>query len=121
MTLAEEKYERFLHSSYGAVIFSLVAVAGMFLASDVVRPMPLFGNHGIVFPSINLWLPSALYPWADYIAIAGQVVLAAILVAVNHFYKIRAHHPLRLPRCFCGFRACCLHWQHRFTADCLLE
>lgn len=88
MTLAEEKYERFLHSSYGAVIFSLVAVAGMFLASDIVRPMPLFGNHGIVFPSINLWLPSALYPWADYIAVAGQVVLAAILVAVNHFYKI---------------------------------
>lgn len=88
MTLAEEKYERFLHSSYGAVIFSLVAVAGMFLASDFVRPMPLFGNHGIVFPSINLWLPSSLYSWADYIAIAGQVVLAAILVAVNHFYKI---------------------------------
>lgn len=88
MTLAEEKYERFLHSSYGAVIFSLVAVAGMFLASDFVRPMPLFGNHGIVFPSINLWLPSALYSWADYIAIAGQVVLAGILVAVNHFYKI---------------------------------
>lgn len=50
MTLAEEKYEKFLHSSYGAVIFSLVAVAGMFLASDFVRPMPLFGDSGIISP-----------------------------------------------------------------------
>lgn len=88
MTLAEEKYEKFLHSSYGAVIFSLVAVAGMFLASDFVRPMPLFGDSGIIFPSINLWLPSELYSWTDYIAIAGQVALAGLLVAVNHFYKI---------------------------------
>lgn len=88
MTLAEEKYDRFIHSSYGAVIFSLVAVAGMFLAADFVKPMPLTADHGIVFPSINLWFPAAEYSWNAFMAVVGQVVMAVILVAVNHFYKI---------------------------------
>lgn len=85
MKPSEERYERLLRSRAGAVAIALPALMAMLLAADVVSPFPWSGNHGIIFPSPALWFTGGI---ADLTVLGLQVVVATLLVVMNHAFTI---------------------------------
>ena len=85
MKPAEERYERILRSRAGAIIIAIGALAAMLLATDLVAPFPWSGNHGIIFPSPALWFSGNV---ADLTVLGLQLLVAVLLVVMNHVYTI---------------------------------
>lgn len=85
MKPSEERYERVLRSRAGAITIAVTALAGMLFASDLVSPFPWSGNHGIIFPSPALWFSGLT---ADLTVLGLQLVVATLLVVMNHVYTI---------------------------------
>lgn len=85
MTVREERYEQFLRSRVCAVVIAIFAMTALFVASAIVSPFPESGNHGINFPSPMLWLKGDM---ADYVVLGLQLAVAALLVVVNHLFKL---------------------------------
>lgn len=85
MKPSEERYERLLRSRVGAITIAIGALAAMLLASDLVSPFPWSGNHGIIFPSPALWFSGLT---ADLTVLGLQLVVATLIVVMNHVYTI---------------------------------
>lgn len=88
MKPAEERLNKLLHSGFGAATLAVLALMSLLVSADLVRPFPSLGNHGIALPSPNLWLPARLDFLSDFIAVGSQLTVAALLVMMNHVYKI---------------------------------